>query len=462
MTGDIRIDALLNNGGLSSGLLAGSALTVSYRFMDDLAAPEGQTALNETVHDFTPMSEEQRQSVRTLLDKAFAEIGVRFREVGTDEAAMLRFGLSSGINGEGDDASEIGYAMYRGPGGLEPLVMVNHLKATFQADPTGLDFQRVILHEVGHALGLKHPGKYHDDQAGPFLPEDLDHIGNSVMSYNHGEGNWAVNQLGSFDLLALQYLYGTNPDKTVGPVARTLEPSDYYFVGSAHDDVMYFAPGSRQEYARSVATSWGDDQLHVDVEAMEPWEWIIFRGGEGLDALILNKPSSVARNLSPEDDVSQFFLVDGREERHFNLESVERVAFTDLAVALDVDQGAGEAYRIYKAAFDREPDQSGLGYWIHEMDQGASLIEVAASFIGSDEFTERYGADVADTAFIDALYTNVLARQPDSEGYTYWLNELNKGLSREKLLANFSESPENQANVAELIGEGIAYDPWLA
>jgi hypothetical protein len=195
---------------------------------------------------------------------------------------------------------------------------------------------------------------------------------------------------------------------------------------------------------------------------MEPWELIIFSGGEGIDTLNLNRASSMARDLAPHDDSVDFYLADGHEQRRFSLDAVERVVFTDHAVALDTEQGAGQAYRIYTAAFGREPDQPGLGYWINAMDQGASLIEVAASFLGSDEFTERYGANVDNTGYIDAVYTNVLARQPDAEGYTYWLNEMENGASRQQLLASFSESPENQANVAELIGEGIIYDPWIA
>jgi hypothetical protein len=463
MTGDIRIDALLFDGfGLATGLPSGMPLTVSYRFMENLIAPEGQSPSSSTVHGFMPMTAAQREAVRSLLENQFAAVGVRFSEVAANEPAMLRFGLSSGINGEGDDAFEAGYATYSGPGGLEPLVMINYLQNVFQDDPAGLAFQDTILHEIGHALGLKHPGDYHDYDEGPFLPQELDHTGNTIMSYNYEEGTWADNEFKLFDLLALQYLYGEDANQIDSPVVRSLDASDYYMVGSARDDILYFAPGPRQEYARSVNTSWGDDQLHVDVSAMEPWELIIFSGGEGIDTLNLNRASSMARDLAPHDDSVDFYLADGHEQRRFSLDAVERVVFTDHAVALDTEQGAGQAYRIYTAAFGREPDQPGLGYWINAMDQGASLIEVAASFLGSDEFTERYGANVDNTGYIDAVYTNVLARQPDAEGYTYWLNEMENGASRQQLLASFSESPENQANVAELIGEGIIYDPWIA
>ncbi|RYY74657.1 MAG: hypothetical protein EOO24_45995, partial [Comamonadaceae bacterium] len=70
-----------------------------------------------------------------------------------------------------------------------------------------------ILHEVGHALGLKHPGNY--DAAGgkppgPFLPSTLDNRQNSMMSYNdnaQSRGVYCSTPM-VLDIAALQYLYG--------------------------------------------------------------------------------------------------------------------------------------------------------------------------------------------------------------------------------------------------------------
>ena len=72
--------------------------------------------------------------------------------------------------------------------------------------------------------------------------------------------------------------------------------------------------------------------------------------------------------------------------------SIERVRFDDGALALDTGGIAGQAYRIYQAAFDRTPDGAGLSYWIKAMDDGVSLIDVATGFVGSQEFATVYGA----------------------------------------------------------------------
>ena len=143
--------------------------------------------------------------------------------------------------------------------------------------------------------------------------------------------------------------------------------------------------------------------------------------------------------------------------------NVERVAFNDVTVALAQTSNAAQAFRIYKAAFDREPDFAGLGYWIAQMDKGMDLIEVSARFVDSKEFRDLYGTNSTNAQFLSKLYQNVLGRDPEIAGYNWWLNELNTNPSKTKakVLADFSESGENQTGVAALIGNGIAYEPWV-
>lgn len=140
---------------------------------------------------------------------------------------------------------------------------------------------------------------------------------------------------------------------------------------------------------------------------------------------------------------------------------VYRFQFDNQSLAMDVEGASGQAYRLYKAAFDRTPDQEGLGYWIDAFDHGADLTGVASSFIASPEFAAMYGANSTDTNFVTLLYNHVLHRDPDAEGNAYWLNALQQDVSRGSVLASFSESPENIAQTAQLIANGIQYQEWV-
>ena len=143
--------------------------------------------------------------------------------------------------------------------------------------------------------------------------------------------------------------------------------------------------------------------------------------------------------------------------------NVERVAFNDVTVALGQTSNAAQAYRIYKAAFDREPDSAGLGYWIAQMDEGMDVVEVAARFIDSSEFRDLYGSNVSSADFLTKVYSNVLDRTPDATGIDWWVNEMKTNPTKtwQKVLADFAESSENQSGVANLIGNGITYEPWV-
>lgn len=140
---------------------------------------------------------------------------------------------------------------------------------------------------------------------------------------------------------------------------------------------------------------------------------------------------------------------------------VERIVFADGAIALDYQYGAGQAYRLYRAAFDRTPDEVGLGYWIAALDRGATLDAIAHAFVDSQEFRDLYGAAATNEDVVTQLYRNVLDREPDQGGLDFWVDVLDTGRDDVAgVLASFSESMENFDALRLDLQLGFAYQPW--
>ncbi|MFZ6771138.1 DUF4214 domain-containing protein [Undibacterium sp. SXout7W] len=195
----------------------------------------------------------------------------------------------------------------------------------------------------------------------------------------------------------------------------------------------------------------------------------ILKGSAGNDTLSGGAGLDIARysGMSNNYDISksgEYFIVNDKSgvDGTDQLQNVERLEFKDVTVALDISQGAGQVYRLYQAAFDRKPDLVGLGYWIHDMDKGASLEHIAAGFFQSPEFQKIYGNKPDNKTLLTNFYQNVLHRAPDPDGFNYWIRELNDGkITQAGALASFCDSPENQILVIGAIQNGIQFTPWM-
>jgi hypothetical protein len=371
----------------------------------------------------------------------------------------------------------------------------------------GAEFLRVVTHEIGHALGLKHP--FSHEQAGggtgpgPFLPASDDNLLYTEMSYTgyeHHPGTYSP-----FDIAALQYIYGASPADNgmnnrwyIGSLMGTsyqqliddgggidvidgsaqtqnitlfLDDGYWSYIGAKADtitarnqftinigSVIENAIGgsgndhiSGNEVANLLMGGAGNDVLQGGAgdDRLE--------GGDGIDTVAY---AGARAGYTIEKNQNTVFVKDlsGKEGLDVVL-GVERIVFSDGAVALDLAGTAGQAYRLYAAAFDRKPDLEGLSFWIGAMDNGQPLYDVGNEFTKSAEFIKMYGATHTSDDFLTKVYDHVLHRTPDASGYAFWLEALHNGLSEGRLLAEFGESPENQAQVIAQIQNGIWYTP---
>ncbi len=236
---------------------------------------------------------------------------------------------------------------------------------------------------------------------------------------------------------------GLEINNTVSMTVNTVVVAGLNLVGTPDSDTLTGAAG-----ADSISGMAGNDRLigHAGNDSID--------GGAGLDMAVF----SGNRAQSSLTKLGDGFTVSGPDGND-SLINVERLSFADKNLALDIEGTAGQAYRIYQAAFDRIPDIAGLSFWIASMDSGVTLRQVASGFISSAEFQSQYGASPSNFQLTTLLYENVLHRAPDQAGLDYWNKELDRGLTREDALMYFSESAENKVALIGIIQNGIEYLP---
>ncbi|PYE00710.1 hypothetical protein DNJ72_06485, partial [Prochlorococcus marinus XMU1403] len=154
------------------------------------------------------------------------------------------------------------------------------------------------------------------------------------------------------------------------------------------------------------------------------------------------------------------------EEGFDDITGIPKLQFADKAVSAIAEIEAtfdqitakedhtGQMFRLYNAAFSRFPDSDGLEYWIKKNGSGENTDrQVAESFLASNEFKGKYGENISNEQFVKTLYQNILDREADTDGYNYWVGQLNNGVEdRSELLLGFAESAENKSLFTEMTG----------
>ena len=198
--------------------------TFTYSFLRDL--PTTAAADN---HGFSPMDAKQKQAVKDALSYLSSLVNVTFEEAAVGQAGSAD--INFGTNNQSLTNSS-GYANPPNGSGEHPvyLFLDNSSRNTNTDFSDGSYGWQTLAHEIGHTLGLKHPGNYNatgGGSAGPYLPKATDTRRYTVMSYNNPTDALQVvkntsaqgvttftpkyvypQTYMSYDIAALQYLYG--------------------------------------------------------------------------------------------------------------------------------------------------------------------------------------------------------------------------------------------------------------
>jgi hypothetical protein len=254
-SGDKRIDALLYGGTAAwwhpfdaapvkgaekvspkaNGLVAGSAATtLTYSFLS--TQPGGQSMTN-----FQEMTDAQKDAVRRAFEYYGKIINVAFTEVAGDGTGNINFGTN-------DQSASAGYGTLPNISGIKDKAYLFLANNQSSNDDQGVEEGnygwQTILHEIGHTLGLKHPGNYNaggGGTPGPYLPKGEDNHQFSIMAYADNNATRGAHPTTAmlYDVEALQYLYGANKS------ASTAENGKFTFTpGEAHLQTLWSANGT--------------------------------------------------------------------------------------------------------------------------------------------------------------------------------------------------------------------------
>ena len=255
-------------GKLSSLTPDSSKHNLKYSFLTSLPL----TAAPEDKDGFTEMNAIQKAAVKKALDYYSSLLNVTFTQVNDSNLADFSLGMND------QKGISAGYASYpnnaAGQGSYLFLSTADDTNKTFNPGEYGWE---TLLHEIGHIMGLKHPGNYNaggGGTEGPYLPLLTDFTRYSIMSYNGSVDSFDTNSWSNiepqslmlYDIEALQYLYGSNKAISYQTISFTSS-----YVG--------------------MQTIWAPNGGKIDASAMSNSNIIDLRGGS-YSSICIQRPST--------------------------------------------------------------------------------------------------------------------------------------------------------------------------
>lgn len=488
ITGDNRMDPLIDDGSyrFNAASPPGTAVKVTFSFPSTV--PSNYSG--EDTLEWKPFSDAQKAATREILTLLQQQIGLSFEEV-TETATVvgvMRFGNTK-------QASSSGYAYLPNSTSSDRDGDV-FMAIGYDGPPAKGDYNwGTLVHEIGHAIGLNHPGNYNagesrnTDVVGNFLSAAEDAFFNSIMSYRQSaqdiNGIWFM----PYDLLTLRTIYGKQAFEA-GDNTYTYTDAIGTVVSSVVDDggvdtfdfsaltvgvTVNLTPGAYSSVGKIASGAVALANLATAFDAVI--EKVIGTGQD--DALLGNAANNTLTGGGGNDaidgaggvDIATYAgpragytltiaggqaTVSGGSEGTDTLTGVERLQFADTKLALDLSGRAGQVAKLLGICFGPSvvANKQYVGIGLSYLDSGTTYEQLAALAV------QVAGGTTPETV-VNLLWTNAFGSAPTAEQAAPYVALLGGSMTVGALTVAAAELELNAAhiNLAGLASTGLEYGP---